>query len=88
MAVVVRRFAWVWTIVGFGVGLLLGYDWSGQGVRFEPTVVTIATLAGVFVSVIVSVWPEVRQPPLVPCPSCGRPRHPDAVLCPHCGAAK
>ena len=84
-----RRFAWIWTIVGFGVGLVLGYDWGGgSGIRFDTMTVAIATVAGVFVSVIVAVWPEVRQPPLVPCPSCGRPRHPDAVLCPHCGAAK
>lgn len=88
MDVVVRRFAWVWTIVGFGVGLFLGYDWLGGPRMFDTMTVTIATLAGVFVSVIVAVWPEVREPPLVACPSCGRPRHPDAVLCPHCGAAK
>lgn len=84
------RHAWVWTVVGLAVGLLVGYDGSSplDAPRFDWGLVILIAMVGMLLSVVAGVWPQVRAPPLQPCPSCSRPRHPEAVLCPYCGHAR
>jgi|GEM_PF-3704719 len=56
------RFAWVWTFVGFGVGLLLGFNFAADPSRplFDATTVVLGTLAGLIVSILVFLRSRTR----------------------------
>ncbi len=72
----------VWTALGFTVGAILSYDWTGtSNPPFDFNVLILATLAGLFVSIIVAAWPKVRELPSAPCPRCGHPMQWDTVVC-------